>query len=72
MSLYAFAFDYLESDADARIDEKQEEDEEDEPLIHSLRASSKLRSLNKKGPPRKVDGGQTTEEFATPKTSGNI
>lgn len=49
--------------------EEKHEEEDDEPLIHSIRASSKLRSLklskeNKKGPTR------TVEELATPKTSG--
>ncbi|KAK4407071.1 Sister-chromatid cohesion protein 3 [Sesamum angolense] len=33
------------SDQDAGVEEKQEDDEEDAPLIHSLRASSKLRSI---------------------------
>lgn len=63
------------SDQDAGVEEKQEEDEEDAPLIHSLRASSKLRSLrvskeDKRGQTKTVDGGRATEELATPKTSG--
>ncbi|KAL8530783.1 hypothetical protein ACS0TY_007719 [Phlomoides rotata] len=44
-----------ESDLDARVDDKQEEDEPEE---------------DKRGQTRTVDGGQATEELATPKTSG--
>lgn len=63
------------SDQDAGVDEKQEDDEEDAPLIHSLRASSKLRSLriskeDKRSHTKTVDGGRAPEELATPKTSG--
>ncbi|KAI3449562.1 hypothetical protein Pfo_006227 [Paulownia fortunei] len=63
------------SDQDAGIEEKQEEDEEDAPLIHSLRVSSKLRSLrvskgDKRDQTKTVDSGRATEELATPKTSG--
>lgn len=61
------------SDQDAGVQEKQ--DEEEAPLIHSLRASSKLRSLrvskeDKRDQTKTVDSGQATEDMATPKTSG--
>ncbi|XP_073150312.1 sister-chromatid cohesion protein 3 [Henckelia pumila] len=63
------------SDQDAGVEEKQDEDEEEAPLIHSLRASSKLRSLmlskdDKRDRTKTVDSGQATEDLATPKTSG--
>ncbi|KAH6766345.1 sister-chromatid cohesion protein 3 [Perilla frutescens var. hirtella] len=63
------------SDEDVGIDEKQEEDEENAPLINSLRASSKLRSLRISKEDRRVqtktlDGSRAAEELATPKTSG--
>lgn len=63
------------SDQDAGVEEKEEDDEEDAPLIHSLRASSKLRSLRvskeeKRDQTRTADSGRATEELATPKTSG--
>lgn len=63
------------SDQDAGVQEKQDEDEEEAPLIHSLRASSKLRSLrvskeDKRDQTKTVDSGQATEDMATPKTSG--
>ncbi|XP_073063381.1 sister-chromatid cohesion protein 3-like [Primulina eburnea] len=64
------------SDQDAAVEEKQDEDEEEAPLIHSLRASSKLRSLrvvskeDKRDKTKTVDSGQATEDMATPKTSG--
>ncbi|KAL0389572.1 UNVERIFIED_CONTAM: Sister-chromatid cohesion protein 3 [Sesamum calycinum] len=62
------------SDQDAGVEEKQEDDEEDAPLIHSLRASSKLRSIRvskeeNRDQTRTVD--RATEELATPKTSGD-
>lgn len=62
------------SDQDAGVEEKQNEDEEDAPLIHSLRASM-LKSLkvskeDKRDPTKPVDFGQATEELATPRTSG--
>ncbi|KAK4482229.1 hypothetical protein RD792_009375 [Penstemon davidsonii] len=64
------------SDHDARIDEEKEvEDEEEMPLIHSIRAaSSKLRSLrvtkeDKRDQRKPVEFGRT-EESTTPKTSG--
>ncbi|KAL7112780.1 hypothetical protein ACP275_04G023100 [Erythranthe tilingii] len=62
------------SDQDATVEEKQEDDEENVPLIHSLKASSKLRSLkvskeDKRDQTRTVDAGRATEEL-TPKTSG--
>ncbi|KZV32380.1 sister-chromatid cohesion protein 3 [Dorcoceras hygrometricum] len=62
------------SDRDAGVQDKQDEDEE-APLIHSLRASSKLRSLrlskqDKGDQTKTVDSGQATEDMATPKTSG--
>ncbi|KAL0459603.1 UNVERIFIED_CONTAM: Sister-chromatid cohesion protein 3 [Sesamum latifolium] len=61
------------SDQDAGVEEKQEDDEEDAPLIHSLRASSKLRSIRvskeNRDQTRTVD--RATEELATPKTSGS-
>lgn len=62
------------SDQDAGVQEKQDEDEE-APLIHSLRASSKLRSLrvskeDKRDQTKTVDSGQVTEDMATPRTSG--
>ncbi|KAK6164775.1 hypothetical protein DH2020_001639 [Rehmannia glutinosa] len=59
------------SDQDAGAKENQEEDE---PLIHSIRASSKLRSLrvskDKMDRTKTVDSGRATDELATPKTSG--
>lgn len=60
------------SDQDVGVDEKQEEDE-DAPLINSLRASSKLRSLRiskERGQTKTLDGSRAAEELATPKTSG--
>lgn len=66
------------SDQDAAgVQEKQDEDDEDEPLIHSLRASSKLRSLrvskeDKMEQTEKSDARRATEELSTPKTSGNV
>ncbi|KAK6141302.1 hypothetical protein DH2020_024938 [Rehmannia glutinosa] len=58
------------SDQDAGAKENQEEDE---PLIHSIRASSKLRSLrvskDKMDRTKTVDSGRATDELATPKTS---
>lgn len=64
------------SDQDAGVKEKQDEDEEEAPLIHSLRASSKLRSLrvskeDKRDQTKTVDSGPATEDMATPKTSGS-
>ncbi|XP_057782454.1 sister-chromatid cohesion protein 3-like isoform X2 [Salvia miltiorrhiza] len=56
------------SDQDLGAEDKQEEDE---PLINSLRASSKLRSLRvSKSHTRTVDSDRATEELTTPKTSG--
>lgn len=68
-----------ESDQDPGADEEkqEEEDEEDLPLIHSLRASSKLRSIkvskdDKMGQTKTVDSGRGTDDLSTPKTSGTI
>ncbi|XP_073283758.1 sister-chromatid cohesion protein 3-like [Primulina huaijiensis] len=63
------------SDQDAGVEEKKDEDEEEAPLIHSLKASSKLRSLrvskeDKRDQRKTIDSGQPTEDMATPKTSG--
>ncbi|XP_075489821.1 sister-chromatid cohesion protein 3-like [Primulina tabacum] len=63
------------SDQDAGVEEKKDEDEEEVPLIHSLKASSKLRSLrvskeDKRDQRKTIDSGQPTEDMATPKTSG--
>ncbi|KAL9168546.1 hypothetical protein ABFS82_04G022200 [Erythranthe guttata] len=63
------------SDQDATVEEKQEDDEENVPLIHSLKASSKLRSLkvskeDKRDQTRTVDAGRRATEELTPKTSG--
>ncbi|XP_073066132.1 sister-chromatid cohesion protein 3-like [Primulina eburnea] len=61
------------SDQEAGVEEKK--DEEEAPLIHSLKASSKLRSLrvskeDKRDQRKTIDSGQPTEDMATPKTSG--
>ena len=56
------------SDQDVDAEDKEEEDEL---LIHSLRASSKLRSLRvSKSQTRTVDSSLAAEDLATPKTSG--
>ncbi|KAI8522779.1 hypothetical protein RHMOL_Rhmol13G0023100 [Rhododendron molle] len=63
------------SDKDAQDEEQQEEDDEEAPLIHSIRSSSKLRSLRvsrekNKGQKRAGDFGQATENAAASRTSG--
>lgn len=63
------------SDKDAQDEEQQEDDDEEEPLIHSIRSSSKLRSLRvsreeNKGQRRAGDFGQATENVAASRTSG--
>ncbi|XP_041994459.1 sister-chromatid cohesion protein 3-like isoform X2 [Salvia splendens] len=56
------------SDQDVGAEDKEEDDEL---LIHSLRASSKLRSLRvSKSQTRTVDSNLAAEDLATPKTSG--
>lgn len=56
-------------------DEEQEEEEEEAPLIHSLRASQKLKSLRvsreeKKGRTSTGNSRQGTENLAASRTSG--
>ncbi|KAG5514343.1 hypothetical protein RHGRI_035679 [Rhododendron griersonianum] len=63
------------SDKDAQDEEQREEDDEEAPLIHSIRSSSKLRSLRvsrekNKGQKRAGDFGQATENAAASRTSG--
>lgn len=63
------------SDKEAQNEEQQEEDDEEAPLIHSIRSSSKLRSLRvsreeNKGQRRPGDFGQATENVAASRTSG--
>ncbi|KAL6564273.1 peptidyl-prolyl cis-trans isomerase precursor [Orobanche minor] len=64
------------SDQDGGDKENQEGDGDDAPLVHSLRASSKLRSLGVSNNRRDqtktaADSGRATEELATPKTSAS-
>lgn len=65
------------SDHDAQDeDDQQVEEEEEAPLIHSIRASSKLKSLRvsreeNKGQTRMGHSGQATENLAASRTSGS-
>lgn len=64
------------SEQDAHDDEgKQEEEDEDAPLIHSIRASSKLRSLGasreeNKGQTRTGSSSKAADNISASRTSG--
>ncbi|KAF7818257.1 sister-chromatid cohesion protein 3 [Senna tora] len=60
---------------DAQDEERKQEEDEDAPLIHSIRSSSKLRSLGasreeNKGQTRTGSSGRATENISASRTSG--
>lgn len=63
------------SEQDAQDEGKQEEEDEDAPLIHSIRSSSKLRSLGasreeNKGQTRTGSSSNATDKISASRTSG--